>query len=245
MVPNGTMVPGNFWRDTCIGALAPCTPSTVRVDVATDGSQPNNGVFSNSTPGITTDGRLVAFSSTATNPVASNVGGMGNIYVRDTCNGTPSDYAPTTSLVSLGNDGSVGNSSSGNLGMSADGRFIAFASLASNLVPGDSETAGGFKDIFVRDTCFGVASGCNPSAVRVSITNIPNPATQANDISDYAAISGDGHYAVFLSAATNIWSPAAPTATEWYFSPRQVSQLGLYSFICHVTFASILSRLYN
>jgi hypothetical protein len=71
-------------------------------------------------------------------------------------------------------------------------------------VPGDSETAGGFKDIFVRDTCFGVASGCNPSTVRVSVTNTPNPATQANDISDYPAISGDGHYAVFLSAATNL-----------------------------------------
>jgi hypothetical protein len=129
---------------------------------------------------------------------------MGNIYVRDTCAGAPSGCTPTTSLVSLGNDGSAGNSSSGNQGMSADGRFVAFASLASNLVPGDSETAGGFKDIFVRDTCFGVASGCNPSTVRVSVTNTPNPATQANDISDYPAISGDGHYAVFLSAATNL-----------------------------------------
>ena len=203
MVPNGTMVPGNFWRDTCIGAQA-CTPSTVRVDVATDGSQPNNSVFNDSTPGITGDGRLVAFSSTATNLVATNVGGMGNIYVRDTCAGAASGCAPTTSLVSLGNDSSAGNSSSGNLGMSADGRFVAFASLASNLVPGDSETAGGFKDIFVRDTCFGVASGCNPSTVRVSVTNTPTPGTQAKDIRDYPAISGDGHYAVFLSAATNL-----------------------------------------
>jgi hypothetical protein len=42
-----------------------------------------------------------------------------------------------------------------------------------------------------------------PSTVRVSMTNSPNPETQANDISPYPAISGDGYYVVFLSAATN------------------------------------------
>jgi hypothetical protein len=128
--------------------------------------------------------------------------------------------------------------------MSSNGRFIAFDSIATNLVPGDGFPACGFEDIFVRDTCFGVASGCNPSTVRVSVTNTPNPGTQANGLSGYPAISGDGHYAVFL-LPPQTWFPAAPTATKWYFSPRQVSELGLYSFICHVTFASILSRLYN
>jgi hypothetical protein len=137
---------------------------------------------------------------------------MGNIYVRDTCAGAPSGCMLTTSLASLGNDGSAGNSSSGNQGMSADGEFVAFASLASNLVPGDTEPAGGFKDIFVRDTCFEAASGCVPSTVRVSVTNTPNPETQANNISDYPAISGDGHYVVFLSAATNL----VPGGTNGY-----------------------------
>jgi len=212
MVPNATVVPGDFWRDTCIGAPQPCTPSTIRVDVAAGGSQPNNDVFNNSIPAISSDGRLVSFSSTATNLVPTNVGGMGNIYVRDTCTAAPAGCVPTTSLVSLGNDGSPGNSSSGNQGMSTDGRFVAFASLASNLVPGDTESAGGFRDIFVRDTCFGVASGCVPSTVRVSVTNAPNPETQANNISDYPAISGDGHYVVFLSSATNL----VPGGTNGY-----------------------------
>ncbi len=204
MVPNGTMAPGEYWRDTCIGATAPCTSSTNRLDVATDGSQPNNSVFNGSIPAISSDGRIVAFSSTATNLVSANVGGMGNIYVRDTCTGAPAGCTPTTTLVSLGNDGSVGNSSSGNQGMSANARFVAFASLASNLVPGDTEPAGGFKDIFVRDTCFGAPSGCVPSTVRVSVTNLPSPETAANNISDYPAMSSDGHYVVFLSAATNL-----------------------------------------
>jgi len=176
----------------------------MRVDVTASGGEPNNGVFNLSIPAISSDGRLVAFSSTATNLVSTNVNGMGNIYVRDTCAGATSGCTPTTSLVSLGNDGSVGNWSSGNQSMTADGRFVAFASLASNLVPGDTFPAGGFKDIFVRDTCYGVASGCTPSTVRVSVTNTPNPETQANDISDYPAMSADGHYVVFLSAATDL-----------------------------------------
>lgn len=204
IVPNTTVVPGDFWRDTCIGASSPCTPGTMRVDVTASGGEPNNGVFNLSIPAISSDGRLVAFSSTATNLVSTNVNGMGNIYVRDTCAGATSGCTPTTSLVSLGNDGSVGNWSSGNQSMTADGRFVAFASLASNLVPGDTFPAGGFKDIFVRDTCYGVASGCTPSTVRVSVTNTPNPETQANDISDYPAMSADGHYVVFLSAATDL-----------------------------------------
>jgi hypothetical protein len=108
-----------------------------------------------------------------------------------------------TTLASLGNDGSVGNNGSSNQSMSNTGRFVAFSSLSSNLVPGDTFPAGGFKDIFVRDTCFGVSSGCVPSTVRVSVTTPPLSA-QADDISDYPSISGDGHYVVFLSAAKNL-----------------------------------------
>jgi Tol biopolymer transport system component len=88
--------------------------------------------------------------------------------------------------------------------MSATGRFVAFASLANNLVPGDTFPINGWKDIFVRDTCFGAPTGCTPSTVRVSVANYPgNFATQSNGINDYPRISADGHYVVFLSASTN------------------------------------------
>lgn len=204
MVPNGIMAPGEYWRDTCTGATDACTPATLRIDLAANGVPPNNSIFNGAIPAISSDGRMVAFSSTATNLVSANVGGMGNIYVRDTCMGAPVGCAQNTSLVSLGNDGSTGNSSSGHQSMSSSARYVAFASLASNLVPGDTELAGGFKDVFVRDTCFGASPNCIPTTVRVSVTNTPNPETQASAISDYPAISGDGHYVVFLSAATNL-----------------------------------------
>jgi archaellum component FlaF (FlaF/FlaG flagellin family) len=205
LIPNNSVVPGNFWRDTCIGASS-CTPTTLRADLTASGAQPNNSVSNTLIPAITSDGRLVAFSSTATNLVSTNVQGHANAYVRDTCTGSTGACTPTTSLISLANDGSVGNcgSPSQGLSMTPDGRFVAFDSIATNLTPDDNFPACGFEDIFVRDTCFGVSSGCTPSTVRVSVTNTPNPQTPGNSISGLPAISADGHYVVFLSGATNL-----------------------------------------
>ena len=206
LVPNDTNgQPDMFVRDTCIGATGACAPATTRVDVSTSGTQANTGVFSG-VPAISGDGRIVAFAGQATNLVSTNVNGFGNLYVRDTCAGAASGCTATTTLASLANDGTVGNapSPSQGLGMTPDGRFLVFDSIATNLVPGDTFPAGGFEDIFVRDTCYGVASGCVPSTVRVSVTNTPFPETPGDSISGRPAISADGHYAVFLSAATNL-----------------------------------------
>ncbi len=206
MVPNDTNgQPDVFVRDTCIGATGSCTPATTRVDVSTSGTQANTGVFP-AVPAISGDGRIVAFAGQATNLVPINVNGWGNVYVHDTCAGALAGCTPATNLASLANDGSVGNapSPSQGLAMTPDGRFIVFDSIATNLVPGDTFPAGGFEDVFVRDTCYGLASGCTPSTVRVSVTNMPNPETPGDSSSSLPAISADGHYVVFLSAATNL-----------------------------------------
>ena len=202
---NESVVPGNFWRDTCIGASS-CVPKTIRADVTSNNAQPNNVVSNGAVPALTSDGRLVAFSSTATNLVSTNVAGNADAYVRDTCTAAISGCAPTTILVSLANDGTIGNcqSPSQSLATTSNGRYIAFDSTSSNLVPGDTFPACGWEDVFVRDTCFGVTSGCTPSTVRVSIANTPNPETQADGISGLLAMSADGHYVVFISAATNL-----------------------------------------
>jgi hypothetical protein len=205
LVSNDTLAPGIFLRDTCLGAPAPCTPNTARVDVTTNGVQANNGAFP-ATPSVSDNGRLVAFASQATNLVSTDVGGEGNVYVRDTCAGAPASCTPATSISSLANDGSMANcpSPSQGLSLTPDGRFVAFDSIATNLVPGDTFPACGFEDVFIRDTCFGAPSGCVPSTVRVSVVNSPFPQTPGNSISGQPAISADGHYVVFLSAATNL-----------------------------------------
>jgi hypothetical protein len=201
-----------YLRDTCTGAPSGCTPGTIQLDAGGSSGLGGAGLDSSVIPGISADGPLVAFSTLSINLVPQNVQGFANAYVRDTCIGASSGCSPSTQLASIGNDDSVGNEPSqvdGHSPMSADGRFIAFESLASNLVPGDTFAPASFKDIFVRDTCFGASTGCVPSTVRVSVTNTPQIATESNAIADLAAISTDGHYVVFVSSATNLVSPPA------------------------------------
>ncbi len=205
------MIPGDtdgwsdiFIRDTCIGAPSDCVPSTTIESLALNGAYGNEGLDGEVVPSISSDGRYVAFASDSTNMVAQDVS-VGAIYERDTCNGAAAGCVPATSLVTIGNDGSLPNGGTNNQSMSADGRYIAFASLSSNLVPGDTFAVNAWKDIFVRDTCVGAPSGCTPSTVRVSVANYANNfATQANGISDYPQISADGHYVIFMSGATNL-----------------------------------------
>jgi hypothetical protein len=227
MVPNETNGPGIFWRDTCLGVLSGCTPATLRADVSNTGQQPNSYETTDFYPPISADGRLVAFASGDPNLTSTNVdancglsgggiqGACDGIYVRDTCVGAQTGCTPSTNLISLANDGSTANcGDSGNLGgltMSADGRFAAFGSIGTNFSPDDTFPACGWEDIFVRDTCFGVAGGCTPSTVRVSVANPnPYPGVSSNSPNSFSTISADGHYVVFVSSATNLL-PGTPT----------------------------------
>ena len=205
LIPNDTNA-GNldlYLRDTCVSATDACTPTTDEEDISTSGVQAAGQLDVESNPALSSDGRFLAFSSLAWNLVSQPANVFGGIYLRDTCNGTVSECTPTTTLAGLTNDGSLPNAGGNNTAISGNGRFIAYASLASNLVPGDTFAIDGWKDIFIRDTCFGVATGCTPSTVRVSVSNATSFAQQSNGINDYPQISADGHYVVFLSASTN------------------------------------------
>jgi hypothetical protein len=198
-----------YLRDTCVGAPSGCAPSTTWLDPGGSAGLGAGALDVSVMPGISADGRLVAFSTNQVGFVSQNVQGNSNVYLRDTCTGVTSGCTPATTLISLGNDGSIGNSPSqvdGQTPMTANGRFIVFESLASNLVPGDTFAPGGWKDIFVRDTCHGAPSGCIRSTVRVSVAETPSIATEADATSDYASISADGHYVVFLSSAANFFN---------------------------------------
>jgi len=88
--------------------------------------------------------------------------------------------------------------------MSADGRYVAFTSIATNLVWGIPYPAGSWQDVYVRDTCTGAPTGCYPSTVRVAVTNTPHYQTPSNAGASLPAISADGHYVVFLSSSINL-----------------------------------------
>ena len=189
--------PDVFVRDTCAGAGGGCTPSTSRVSISTAGAEADSG--SSTAPAITPDGRFIAFSSSATNLVASDLNGVADVFVRDTCRGAGGGCTPSTIRVSVASGGGQGNAASSNPTISNSGRFVAFGSDADNLVSGD---ANGVADIFVRDTCIG-ATGCTPSTIRVSRSS---GGTQGNAGSTNPSISGNGRYVAFASNSDNLVS---------------------------------------
>jgi Tol biopolymer transport system component len=157
---------------------------TTRVSVASNGSEGNDLSGSAS---VSADGRFVAFVSAASNLVPGDSNGVFDAFVRDL-------KGRTTTRVSLASDGTEGNADSNFVGapqLSADGRFVAFESFASNLAPGDTN---GTLDVFVKDRATGQTS-------RVSLAS---DGTQANDVSYYPSISADGRFVAFLSSASNL-----------------------------------------
>jgi len=206
-----------FVRDTCAGAGAPCTPATARVDVPNGGGTANNQLDYEAIPSLSGSGRYISYSSNATNLVSQNVQGFGNVYLRDTCAGA-TGCTMQNMLVSLGNDGSIANSGSHQQSMSADGRYIAFTSIATNLVWGIPYAAGTWQDVYVRDTCTGAGSGCTPSTVRVAVLNTPAYQTPSDAGASLPAISADGHYVVFISSSTNLSSASSNGHAQVFLS---------------------------
>lgn len=194
-----------FVRDTCTGAVGACTPGISRVDVPNAGGNANKSLDFEAIPSLSSTGRFIAYSSDATNLVSQNVQGFGNVYVRDTCLGA-TGCTPQNTLVSVGNDGSTANSGSHQQSMSSDGRYVAFTSISTNLVWNIPFAAGTWQDVYVRDTCTGVPTGCYPSTVRVAVNNQPTYQSPSNAGASLPAISADGHYVVFLSSSTNLTS---------------------------------------
>jgi Tol biopolymer transport system component len=208
------LVPGDnnglsdiFLRDTCRKAAPRCIPSTVRVSLPDDGSEPNGASFD---PSISGDGRYVVFTSLADNLVGKDRNSSADIFLRDTCIGATGECRPSTALVSVDNAGVQANASSDFGRISGSGRFVAFVSAADNLVVEDTNQS---KDVFVHDTCAGVAEPCSPSTSRASVG--PN-GLQADGASTMATLSADARYVAFVSNAPNI-SPAVKAAATQVF----------------------------
>jgi Tol biopolymer transport system component len=155
---------------------------TERVSVATDGTQ-GNGPSVN--PSISADGRFVAFQSRANNLVPDDTNNAADIFVRDR-------ESNTTERVC---DSVQPNRFSFTPSISADGRLVAFASAATNLVPDDTN---GHLDIFVCDRSTGAIE-------LVSVGNLPDGSVvPGNGDSILPAISGNGLVVGFKSLANNL-----------------------------------------
>jgi Tol biopolymer transport system component len=177
------------------------TNSTTRVSVASDGTQANAESAFVGAPQLSADGRFVAFESFASNLVSGDTNGILDIFVHDR-------QTSTTTLVSVASDGTQADGGSESPAVSADGRFVAFESVASNLVPGD--TNGAF-DVFVHDRQTGAVT-------RVSVAS---DGTQADNTSRSASISADGRFVAFHSFATNLVQPDTNPDFDVFVHDRQ------------------------
>ena len=175
------LVPGDTNASDDIFLRDLSTNTTTRVSVS-GASNPGNGDSSN--PSISADGRFVTFSSKASNLVPGDTNNKEDIFVRDLSTNT-------TTNISVSGAGNQGNGDSGFSSISADGRFVAFSSEASNLVPGDTNNK---EDIFVRDLS-------TNTTIRVSISDAGN---EGNGLSYIPSISADGRFVAFSSDAANL-----------------------------------------
>lgn len=171
------------------------------MSVATDGTRSTRASIH---PSISPDGRFVTFESLGLNLVTGGANGHSQIYVRDTCFGVASGCNPYTALVSAAPDGSEADSDCFFPSVSADGRFVAFESAASNLVPGASN---GMIQVLLHDRD---ASGSgvfdqpgNTTDILVSIGTDNKPANM-NAMSP--SLNADGRYVAFDSSADNLVS---------------------------------------
>jgi len=169
-----------------------------RINIDSDEAQSTlSATVPKSTRVVSADGRFVVFSSTAGDLVANDTNGVSDVFLRDRSLGT------TTRISVNKDDGGDASAESHTPSISGNGRFIAFASLASDLVDGDGN---GFLDVFVYDRVAG-------QMVRASFAASIGE-TDGDSIDPY--IDGDGRYVVFTSTATNLVSEGANTNQDIY-----------------------------
>ena len=157
------------------------TGTTKRVSVSSQGVEGDDFSWM---AAISSDGRYVVFASHASNLVAGDTNGDADIFVHDR-------QTSMTERLSVGLQGAEANNLSVSPSISADGRYVAFQSSASNLVVGDSN---GAHDIFIYDRQTNVTE-------RVSVNS---QGVEGNNTSDTPSISGNGRWVTFRSLADNL-----------------------------------------
>jgi hypothetical protein len=174
LVPGDTSGRDVFLYDTVTDAIE-------LISVATNGTPAGSSASGQ----VTADGRYVVFQSCAANVVVGDTNGDCDIFVRDRVTGT-TEVVSVSSAAELANSGSSAGPS-----ISDDGRFAAYTSRASNLVPGDTNQE---VDVFLHDRLTGTTVRVSEAAGGVD----------ANNVSQEAFVSADGRFVSYESTATNL-----------------------------------------
>ncbi len=153
---------------------------------------------------IAGQGNIVAFGSTSSNLVPGDTNGESDVFIADLALGTLERI--------VGPGGVEPNGSSSSPSVSADGRWVAFASLATNLVPGASQ---GFSDVFLHDRLTGLTTRLSEDAHDVG----------GNGTSQRPVISADGRFVLFESFADNLLPGLSGNVGRLFLYDHQLQQL--------------------
>jgi Tol biopolymer transport system component len=175
------LVPGDTNANPDVFVHDMQTGVTERVSVDSAGLQASLG---GDAPALSADGRYVAFESSSADLVAGDTNGSEDVFVHDRLTGA-------TACVSVDSAGVQGNGQSEQPALSANGRLVAFASMATGLVAGDTN---GREDIFLHDRQTGATE-------RLSLSD---GGVQGNLDCRFARISADGNCVAFSSSATTL-----------------------------------------
>jgi Tol biopolymer transport system component len=165
------------------------TRKTSRVSVSSRGLQAR-GLSESTEPALSANGRYVAFESSAANLVPGDTNRLADVFVQDRRTGR----IERVSVTSKGKQGGADHTNNGSNApsISADGRYVAFHSADSNLVPGDTNRT---FDIFVHDR----------KTRRTTRVSVSSASRQANGESlGGLSVSPDGRYVAFTSLASNL-----------------------------------------
>jgi hypothetical protein len=158
------------------------------------------------TPAISQDGRYVVYGSQQNQ--------VNQILLKDTCVGVSSGCSMSTRVVSVAADGTAGNGDSHNAVVTADGRYVAFSSAATNLVEG----APAGRQVYVHDTCIGADNTCKSTTTLIS-TDSQGALNGTESI--LPSISSTGRFVAFVAiTATHTPKTAGGAAANVQAAPN-------------------------
>ncbi len=177
---------------------------------------PANAFSSDAT--LSNDGRYVAFQSSASNLVAGDLNGFGDVFLADRDpdgNGVLDEGNGTLIRLSENGAGVEGNAPSSLPVLSGDGRYVTFISIANNLVAGDMNVV---PDQFIYDVQTG----------SLTLASLTNAGGQGDLPSGPGVLSQDGRYLCFSSQATNFEAADTNGLPDLYLRDRDPDGNGVF-----------------
>jgi len=218
----------NPLSDIFVHDMAGVTTTLVSVDSA--GAQ-DPFPSSSSSPSLSSNGRYVAFDSDA-DLVATDNNGFFDVFVHDRDTDGDGTYdevgAISTVRVSVDSAGNEATEASVDPSISANGRYVAFSSFATDLVGAGNDNNGKF-DIFVHDRdTDGDGTYDEVGAISTIRVSVDSGGGEADGDSNSPSISADGRYVAFDSDATDLVGSDNNGKVDIFVHDRDADGNGIY-----------------